>query len=60
MGYDERAFDKAGCQPAFPAGLQASTIAEYSGNSVITIHKFYRENQNEGDIIAELCEEFGN
>ena len=35
-------------------------VAEHSDNSVITIYKFYWKNQNEGDIIAELCEEFGN
>lgn len=38
----------------YPPGM----IAEHSGNSVITIYKFYWKNQNESDIIAELCEEF--
>ena len=33
-------------------------VAEHRGNSVITIYKFYWKNQNESDIIAELCEEF--
>lgn len=38
----------------YPPGV----VAEHSGNSVITIYKFYWKNQNESDIIAELCEEF--
>lgn len=35
-------------------------VAEHSGNSIITIYKFYWKNQSESDIISELCEEFSD
>lgn len=40
----------------YPPGV----VAEHSGNSIITIYKFYWKNQSESDIISELCEEFSD
>lgn len=39
-------------------GYKPEIVAEHSGNSVQTIFKFYWKNQQESDIIAELCLEF--
>jgi len=39
-------------------GYRPEIVAEHSGNSVQVIYKFYYKNTRQGDIIAELCEEF--
>jgi integrase len=39
-------------------GYRPEIVAEYSGNSVQVIYKFYYKNTRQDDIIAELCREF--